>query len=112
MFLNILKISALNILKMFLNVIVSIGRAIVIFHSHKPTWSMNMLCWINRYPGRQERKYNNKKYWKQTCIYTTIQYATFFRHTVRGQGREAVGLVSRRSIGGLKEPTHLSIRVG
>ena len=32
-------------------------------------------------------------------------WAAFFRHTVRGQGGKAVGLVSRRSIGGLKR-TH------
>ena len=37
MFLNILRISASNVLKTFLNIIVSIGRAAVIFHSYKPT---------------------------------------------------------------------------
>ena len=32
-------------------------------------------------------------------------WATFFRHTIRGQGHKAVGLVSQCSIGGLKR-TH------
>ena len=35
MFLNILRISVSNVLKMFLNIIVSIGCAVVIFHSLK-----------------------------------------------------------------------------
>ena len=46
MFLNILRISASNVLKMFLNTIVSIGRAVVIFHSIKPTGSTNTLYCI------------------------------------------------------------------
>ena len=41
-FLNILRISALNVLKTSLNVIVSIECTFVIFHSHKPTGSLNM----------------------------------------------------------------------
>ena len=42
MLLNIsLRISASNVLKMFINIIVSIGRAAVIFHSYKPTGSTN-----------------------------------------------------------------------
>ena len=41
---NILRISALDVLKLFLNVIVSIGGAIVIFHSYKPTGGTNALC--------------------------------------------------------------------
>ena len=43
MFANILRISASNVLKTFLNIIVSIGYAVV-FHSHKPTGSTNTLC--------------------------------------------------------------------
>ena len=55
-----------------------------------------------------------KKLWKQTCLVRNLTasrsqaqspawsrvelWVTFFRHTVRGQGRSAVGLVSRRSI--------------
>ena len=35
MFLNILRISASNVLKTFLNIIVSIGFAVVIFNSYK-----------------------------------------------------------------------------
>ena len=38
-------------------------------------------------------------------------WATFFRHTVRGQGRQAIGPVSRRSIDGLKR-THTSWKYG
>ena len=37
MFLTILRISASNVLKTFLNIIVSIGCAAFIFHSYKPT---------------------------------------------------------------------------
>ena len=37
MILNILRISASNVLEMFLNIIVGIGCAGVIFHSYKPT---------------------------------------------------------------------------
>ena len=37
MFLNILRISASNVLKMFLNITVGIGCACVISHSYKPT---------------------------------------------------------------------------
>ena len=40
MFLNILD---LNVLKTFLNVAVSTGYAFVIFHSYKPTGSINTL---------------------------------------------------------------------
>ena len=43
MLFNILKISASNALKMFLNIIDSIGRAVVSFHSHKQTGSINVL---------------------------------------------------------------------
>ena len=41
MFLNILRISVSNALKMFLNIIVSIGCAVVFFHSCKPTGTTN-----------------------------------------------------------------------
>ena len=41
MFLNVLRISASNVFKIFLNKIVSIGFAVVIFDSHKPTGSTN-----------------------------------------------------------------------
>ena len=37
MILNILRNSASNVLEMFLNIIVGIGCAGVIFHSYKPT---------------------------------------------------------------------------
>ena len=43
MFLNILRISASNVLKTFQNIIVSIGCTSVIFYSHKPTGSINTL---------------------------------------------------------------------
>ena len=43
MFLNILRISASNDLKMFVNIFVSIGCAAVILHSYKPTGSKNTL---------------------------------------------------------------------
>ena len=39
MFSSILRISASNILKMFLNIIVGIGCVGVVFHSYKPTGS-------------------------------------------------------------------------
>ena len=39
MFLTILRISASNILKMFLNIIVGSGCAGIIFHSYKQTGS-------------------------------------------------------------------------
>ena len=41
MFLNILRISASNVLKMSLNIIVSVWCTFVIFHLHKPTESIN-----------------------------------------------------------------------
>ena len=41
MFLNILRISASNVLKTFFNVIVSIERTFINFHSHKPSGSTN-----------------------------------------------------------------------
>ena len=42
MFLNILRISASNVLKTFLSIIVGIGGcAVVIFHLHKPTGGIN-----------------------------------------------------------------------
>ena len=41
MFLNILRISASNVRKTFLNIIVSTGCAVVVFHSYKPTGSTN-----------------------------------------------------------------------
>ena len=40
-FKNILNTSASNFLRMFLNVTVSIGCAVVIYHSHKPIGSTN-----------------------------------------------------------------------
>ena len=43
MFLNILKISASNVLTMFSNIIGSTGFAVVIFNSHKPTGSIDTL---------------------------------------------------------------------
>ena len=60
MFLNILRISALNVLKMFVNTLAGTGSAVVIFHSYKPTGSINTL--YSRYPGRQEyfKQHSNK----------------------------------------------------
>ena len=55
MFINILRISASNVVKMFLDIIVSIGHAVVIFHLYKPTGSTEMLCLNNHYPDQQER---------------------------------------------------------
>ena len=43
MVLNILRISASNVLKTFLNTIVGIGCTVVMFHSYKPTGSINAL---------------------------------------------------------------------
>ena len=43
MFLNILRVSASNVLEMFSNIIVRIGCAVVILHSHKLNGSTNML---------------------------------------------------------------------
>ena len=45
MFLNILRMfhAASNVLKMFLNIIVSIGCAVDIFHSYKSTGSTDAL---------------------------------------------------------------------
>ena len=43
MLLNILRISASNVLKMFLNLIVSTGCAAVVFYLHKPTGSINVV---------------------------------------------------------------------
>ena len=40
-FKNILNTSASNFLRMFLNITVSIGCAVVIYHSHKPIGSTN-----------------------------------------------------------------------
>ena len=41
--LNILRISASSVLKMFLNAIVNIGYAVAVFHSYKQTGSTNTL---------------------------------------------------------------------
>ena len=41
MLLNVLRISASNVLKTFLYIVDSIGCTYVIFHSHKPTGSTN-----------------------------------------------------------------------
>ena len=49
MFLNILRISASNVLKMFLNIVDSTGCTFVIFQLHKYA-----LLLISRYPGQQE----------------------------------------------------------
>ena len=43
MFLNILRSSATNVLKMFLNIAVNIVCKVVIFHSYKPTGSTKTL---------------------------------------------------------------------
>ena len=55
MFLNILRVSTSISLEMLLNIAVSIGSTVVIFHSHKPTGSIDTLYLISRCPGRQER---------------------------------------------------------
>ena len=52
--LNILSFSASNVLKMFLNIIVSIGCTFVIFHLYKPTGIKHKYAsLISRYSGRQ-----------------------------------------------------------
>ena len=51
---NFWRISALNVTETFLNIIVSIGCAVVVFHSYKPTGSTITLYWISRYHDRQE----------------------------------------------------------
>ena len=43
MFLNSLRISASNVLNMSLNIVVRIECTVVIFHSYKPTGSINTL---------------------------------------------------------------------
>ena len=48
MFLDTLRISVSNVLKMSLNIVVSTGCTFVIFYSHRPTGSVN-----TRYPGQQ-----------------------------------------------------------
>ena len=48
MFSSILRISAPNVLKLFLNMIVSIGCPVVIFYSYKPTGRTNTLPWPTR----------------------------------------------------------------
>ena len=59
MFLNILRISALNVLKtFFINKTVTIGCAVTIFHSHKPT---------GNWPARKQD--NNKKNDLKTKLY-------------------------------------------
>ena len=60
MFLNILRISASNVPKMFLNTIVSIGCAVVIFHSIKPTGSTNTLSMNQPVPWPTRKKYDNR----------------------------------------------------
>ena len=71
-FLNILRISASNVLRMFFNITVSNGCAFLIFHSHKPTGRIKTLNYqfyniyisisIICYPGRQKsNKVVNKK---------------------------------------------------
>ena len=71
-FLNILRISASNVLRMFFNITVSNGCAFLIFHSHKPIGRIKTLNYqyyniyisvsIICYPGRQKsNKVVNKK---------------------------------------------------
>ena len=58
MFLTILTIAALNVLKMFLNIIVCIGCAVVIsIRTNQPEAQIRCINY-SRYLGRQE--YNNK----------------------------------------------------
>ena len=62
-------------------------------------WQQGWRSWLDLWlPTRRSRV--------QAPAWSRVElWVTFFRHTVRGQGRQAVGLVSRRSIGGLKR-TH------
>ena len=53
----VLRILALNNLKIFLNTIVSIGCVVVIFHSYKPTGSTNALYLL----ARKQNEILNKK---------------------------------------------------
>ena len=55
MFLNILRISAANVLKMLLNIIVSIGCAFDNFHSLKPTRSTHVNKLQATLAGKKER---------------------------------------------------------
>ena len=48
MVLNVLRISASSVLKMSLNIVVSIGCAIVIFHSYKSTESTNNTLFLKQ----------------------------------------------------------------
>ena len=46
--LKYLRVSASNVLEMFLNIIISIGCAVVVFHSYKPIRSTNTLFFLLR----------------------------------------------------------------
>ena len=65
MILNISGISASNVLKMFLNIIVSIGRTFINFHPHKPSqtsWKHRYQLFACRYTTLVgKKKYSNKK---------------------------------------------------
>ena len=54
--LNVLRISASNVLQMFLYIITSVGSPVVIFYSCKPTGNTNTLSlnWLLRYTGKQK----------------------------------------------------------
>ena len=70
MFLNILRISASNVLKMFLYIIVTIGCTFAIFHSHKQTGSINTLNKLTATLAG-EKQYSNKLKWVDGC-YTNL----------------------------------------
>ena len=61
MFLNILRISGSNVLKTFLNIIVSNGCVAAIFHSYKPNASTNTLYYLAATQAGKKKKKINKK---------------------------------------------------
>ena len=64
MFLNILRFSASNVLKTFLNILVSIGCTVVIFQSHKPLESINDKCIFKLAAALAGKKQCNKTMFK------------------------------------------------
>ena len=67
--LNNLRILAPNVLKTFINILVSIGCPVVIFHSHKPTGSKNTLYQL---AGTKVIQYQIKRKLKQSFTCTAL----------------------------------------
>ena len=81
MFLNILRISASNVLKMSwksLNIIAGVGCAVVIFHSHKPTGVMNTLYHSAAIPWPATKQRNIKQKLYMYNVYNTRETKYFY----------------------------------